>query len=284
MKFCHAVFRERAKEYIEMHYEIERDLKRANIKYNPDVYISFVWFTSILVGLFIEVVLTLLWLKFYPEPSDLKYYTLIPTLALLASLLSYLAFLSYLRMRANERAQDIDAKLPYASNFISAMTTTGINPIFIFEKISKQKIYGEVATEFGLIYRDISLFGNDIITAIYNGIERTPSEKLQDFLQGIASTIITGGRLKPYFMTKADEYMKENRIAQKSRLETLGIVAESYITGVIAFPLFLVVLLSVMMLTAKSQGMMFLWIYLVALGLVPIAQIGFIIAIKTMER
>lgn len=282
-KFCYSVFSNTAKKYVKEHYEIEKDLKKANIKINPEVFISFTWFTGVLIGLIIEIILTILWLKFYPSPGDLRYYTLIPTLAVLGGLLTFLVFLSYPKNIARNRAKDIDAKLPYASNFISAMTTAGINPITIFEKVSKQKIYGEVSKEFELIYRDISLFGDDIITAIYNGIERSPSEKFQEFLQGIVSTILTGGHLKTYFFIKAEEYMKDNRMAQKSRLETLGIMAESFIIVVVAFPLFLVVLLSVMMMTSKQQQLIFLWMYLVALGIIPLAQIGFIIAIKTME-
>jgi flagellar protein FlaJ len=95
------------------------------------------------------------------------------------------------------RAKDIDNRLPYAANFISAMAVGGINPDVIFERISRQKVFGEIQREFQYIYRDIAYYGDDVVTAVRKGIARSPSLKFRDFLQGIVTTITSGGELKP---------------------------------------------------------------------------------------
>ena len=106
--------------------------------------------------------------------------------------------------------------LPYALNFISAMSSAGITPTEIFKSLSKQKIYGEIREESLWIYRDVGFLGRDIISAIKANINRTPSEKFKEFLQGVIVTVQSGGALKPYFMSKADQYTRENRIASKA--------------------------------------------------------------------
>ena len=85
-----------------------------------------------------------------------------------------------------------------------------------------------------------------------------------------------------YFLTKAEEYMRENRRQQKEFLETLGIMAESYVTVVIAAPLFLIIMFSVMSLFGggSSSGIV---MYLLAFVMLPLANIGFAIVIQSMS-
>jgi flagellar protein FlaJ len=83
-------------------------------------------------------------------------------------------------------------------------------------------------------------------------------------------------------MAKADEYMRENRRMQKEFLETLGVLAESYVTTVVAAPLFLIIMFSVMSLFGggSSTGMI---MYLMAFIILPLGNLGFAIAIQSMS-
>ena len=138
---------------------------------------------------------------------------------------------------------------------------------------------GEIQKEALWIVRDIDVFNQDIITALRNAIERSPSVLFQDFLQGIITTITSGGELKPYFTMKAKEYMRYYGMEQKKFHEALAMLAESFIIVVVAFPLFLIVMMSLMVFVGGNPKATMQFFYIVIFFLIPLSQVGFIYAI-----
>ncbi|HDN50246.1 MAG TPA: hypothetical protein ENG06_00555 [Thermoplasmatales archaeon] len=76
--------------------------------------------------------------------------------------------------------------------------------------------------------------------------------------------------------------MRENRRQQKEFLQTLGVLAESYVTVVIAAPLFLIIMFSVMAMFGggASSGTL---MYVIAFVMLPLANMGFAIVIQSMS-
>jgi flagellar protein FlaJ len=194
----------------------------------------------------------------------------------------YAMLLSRPKSKAKARRRKIDMNLAYAINFISAMASAGVTPTEIFKSLSKQEIYGEVKEECAWIYRDVGLLGYDILTAIKTNIARTPSQKFKEFLQGMVVTVTSGGSLKTYFMHKADQYLWENRNSQKQLLETLGIMAESYVTAAVAGVLLLLIVIPLMMIITGDWNSTFLFILI--LIVVPLIHIGFAVVIRGMSQ
>jgi flagellar protein FlaJ len=146
--------------------------------------------------------------------------------------------------------------------------------------LAKQDVYGEIQKEMAWIVRDAEVLGIDLLTALSRAQDRSPSVKLQDFLQGISTNLATGGDLDTYFQDKSEQYLTENRQQQESFIESLGVLAESFVTVVVAAPLLIVVLMSVM--TTFSSGGSLTMGYILTLLVVPASQFGFILAINTM--
>lgn len=187
--------------------------------------------------------------------------------------------------RAKKRARKIDKKLSSSMSFISAMASADVPVDTIFKELAKQKIYGEIKEEAEWITRDTELLGVDILTAIKNAANRTPSSKFQEFLQGVITTATSGGQLKPYFLMKADQYQKEDKLDLKKRMESMGLLAESYVTVVVAFPLFLVVIMAIMALISKTGSGFVVTLLFVVVGLmIPLSQFGFIFVIWNSEQ
>ncbi|RLE45124.1 hypothetical protein DRJ22_05040, partial [Candidatus Woesearchaeota archaeon] len=158
-------------------------------------------------------------------------------------------YLSLPASKAKSRAKKIDRYLPYATNFINTMSVAGISPAEIFEALSKADLYGEIQKEAQKIVTEIKMMGLDTITALKNAIEISPSEKFKEFLQGIIAVIQSGSELGPYFERCVERYMTRDLVDRKRNLETLAIMAEAFVVTVIAFPLFLVIIISIMGLT-----------------------------------
>jgi flagellar protein FlaJ len=194
--------------------------------------------------------------------------------------ITYLVFLIYPSIVAGGRRRNIDATLPYAINYITAMSTAGIPPAEIFRQLGSSPIYGESATEARFITLEIDLFGKDLIDALRLISATTPSLRMKEFLQGAMGCISAGSSLTDYFRTKAEQYSLENRQTQKVFLDTLGLIAESYVTAMVAGPLFLIILQSIMAILSSSSQPIFL--YLIIYLMIPFGSLMFVILISSM--
>lgn len=186
--------------------------------------------------------------------------------------------------KAKARGRSIDLKISQAMSFVSAMASADVNIDAIFKELATQKIYGEVAEEAAWITRDTELLGVDILTAIKNGAIRTPSKRFQDFLQGVVTTATSGGQLKPYFLTKAEQYERENKLEMLQRVETMGLLAETFVTVVVAFPLFLVIIIAIFAIIGGGGSFMITVLWGIVGGMIPVAQFGFVFFMYSLAQ
>ena len=263
----------------------KKGLQAAHMEIRPGAYLSFTLLSTILAVLITGCILLPLVFVILPLLHVILGTGLLIFIAILPAIVGvalYGILLSRPSSMAKTRKRKINSNLSYAVNFISAMASAGVTPTEIFKSLSKQEIYSEISEEAAWIYRDVELLGLDILTAIKTNIERTPSERFKEFLQGMVVTVTSGGSLKTYFMHKADQYMWENRQAQKQMMETLGIMAESYVTAAVAGILLLLIVIPLMMIISGSWNPGFLFVLI--LVVVPLIHIGFAVVIRIMSE
>ncbi len=188
--------------------------------------------------------------------------------------ITYSLYLLKPELQRRSRKRDLESNLPYALNFMGALASAGIVPEEVFAILARQNVYGEVAQQAGLITRDTRLFGNDLVTAMHDASRRSPSQQFEEFLQGAVSTVTSGGDLKTYFLAKAEHFSAENHRQQKAFLESMGVMAESYVVVAAAAPLFLIVIISVMVLLQDGLNPIFM-LNLVVLLVMPATHITF---------
>ncbi len=220
--------------------------------------------------------------------STLFLYLLFPTnatallLLIVTSVVPVVIGLVYLQLpasKAKARGKKIDLHLPYVANFINTMSVAGISPSEVFGTLASISLYGEVQKEAKKITTEIELMGVDAVTALKNAIAISPSRKFKEFLQGIVEVLQSGSELAPYFDRCVDRYMFDDLQERKKNLESLAIMAESFVVTVIAFPLFLVIIFSIMGLT--GGGISFGFLYILSLMILPMAYFGFYVMMKS---
>jgi len=298
-RFCFNLLGMRMKAQREQYSQLRNDLISARLKTPFEVYISTAIVSSVLVGLIAAAGLGFLtW--FLNLPNLIKYKGAVPAsflilsqhsliigtvFAIIFSLLvfggmTYAVFLVYPSVVAGNRRRNIDATIPYAINYITSMSTAGITPAEIFRLLGDSPIYGESSVEARYIAREIDIFGRDLIDAIRIVSASTPSRRMKEFLQGAMASISSGGNLTDYFRNKANQYALENRQTQKMFLDTLALIAESYVTAMVAGTLFLIILQSIMSVLGGDAKPMFL--YIIIYLMIPFGSMMFIIMISSM--
>ncbi len=187
---------------------------------------------------------------------------------------------------AKRRGDMIEKYLPYAASYTAAMSAANATPAKIFRSLAMNKeIYGDVADDAAMVYRDVTLLGYDLITAMKLSVDRAASVWLTEFFQGMIGTLTAGGQLKLYFLNRAEHYMRENRTRLGQFLESIALLAESYIVVAVAMPLFLIVMLVIMFWVSgsgaeMSEGML----YGIVLGFIPMIHIAYAILVYTSSK
>ncbi len=289
----------RAKSRRDDFVELRSDLMQARIKTPFEAYLSTAYLSSLIAGLGMALLIgTITFLL--NIPSMITYRGAVPgfltglsdfrlligtSIAVALSLLifggvTYLSFMMYPKVVAGNRRRNINATLPYAINYVTAMSTAGITPAEVFRLLGESPIYGETAVEARFITREIDMFGKDLIEAMRTVSTFTPSPRMKEFLQGAMATISSGANLTNYFRNKATQYTQENHQEQKGFLETLGLIAESYVTAMVAGTLFLIILQSIMSIIGGDASPIFLIIIIYLI--VPFGSIMFVILISSM--
>jgi flagellar protein FlaJ len=284
--FCWAVLGRYVQRRGNIKPELEENLFKAHIKIRPEEYVAYAMMTALLTAIAtIFLGILLFFFLLMPMMGFLVGFIFLILLAVFPPLLAYAAIMMGPGLARKKRERLINARISGAMSFISAMASAEVPVDVIFKELSKESVYGEVAEEARWITRDTELLGVDILTAIREGAQRSPSTKFQDFLQGVVTTSTSGGQLKPFFLMKAEQYEKEDRLEMRKKMETLGMLAESFITVVVAFPLFLVVIMAIMALISKSGSDLVVTLLFVVVGfMIPISQFGFIFVIWNMEQ
>jgi flagellar protein FlaJ len=283
-RFSYRVFKKSVEETARKNVHLRLTLQRAHINLRPEVYLAYSYMNMamafVVTGVFVLMLILFNAFGLFTVPTT-AFLVLVPLPAILAAII-YLTTFILPDLRSGSRARDIDAKLPYALNYISIMASAGITLDKIFASLAKQPVYGEIASEAAWLSRDLTLLGKDMIGAITAAIDRSPSIKFQDFLQGTVINITSGGDMKNYFRSKSEQFAYENRQDSKKFLDNLGVIAESFVTVVVAAPLFMLVLLSVLSMFGTGGKQSLRIGYMMILLVLPLAQLGFGFTIKSV--
>jgi len=298
-RVCFNLIGHRMKPLRGKYMKLRSDMMEARLSTPFEAYLSTAYITALVVGLVAAVFIGLItWLLRLPDmivyrgalPEiflafsgyRLIFGTIVITILslLIFGGITYFVFLLYPGIVAGDRRRKIDATLPYAINYITAMSTAGITPDEIFRLLGESTIYGESAVEARYITREIDFFGRDLLEALRSVSFVTPSDRMKEFLQGAIASISSGSNLTEYFRAKSKQYTVENHQEQKTFLETLGLIAESYVTAMVAGMLFLIILQSIMTILSGDSNPILL--YVIIYLIIPFGSIMFIILISSM--
>lgn len=253
-------------------------LAKADIPRRPDMYLAIHYAWAALLALVTVLGLVATWAL----GGGLPLYALVATAGLVAVGACYGWAFQGPRVKGFMRGERLDEQLPFAVNYMASMAKANVTPEQIVRNLARQPVYGEVTVEARRIQRDLEGLGLDLVTALQRAAERAPSPKFHDFLQGLLMAVSAGGSLEGYLDTKADQFMEDLTQDQEAFLETLSVIAESYVTVVLAGPLFVLILLTVLILFGTTEVFSLDLGYILMLVIVPLANLGFAISIDTI--
>jgi flagellar protein FlaJ len=168
---------------------------------------------------------------------------------------------------------------------MAAITEAGLPPQIAFRLVSKFEEYGEISTEMKKITSNIEVYGIDPLTAIKQVASRTPSEDFKQVLLGFVTTTESGGNISTYLKNAGQEALFQWRMRREKFLNQLSTFAEIYTGLLIAAPLFIISLFSVMgMIQPTLAGFDILTLTKLSIYfIVPLMNIGFLAFLRGIE-
>lgn len=287
----------------EKYLEMRKNLRTAHIFKPYEEYVSEAIVISIIVGIiglllgiiigyivFTRVHLPTL---LFSDPALAEFmriftpYKIYTTIAIIGSLffiligfIVYKLLMIYPSFQASIRKVNIDTQLPHAVMYMYALSRGETNIVEIIRSVAElPNVYGEISREFSMIMRDMELLGIDFMSSLRHVQDETPSQNLNEFLGNLVTLIDNGGEITDFFSMQIDSYRIKSKTEHSLFLDMLGMIAEGYVTGFVAGPLFLII---VAVTLGSMKGSMTGLLLGMTFGVLPFGSIGFIFLIDLM--
>ena len=116
----------------------------------------------------------------------------------------------------------------------------------MFEVIIATGEYKNTRKEFIGLVNQINVYGYDLVTALRDAADKSPSKKLAELYRGLATTVVSGGDLQNFLDKRAQTLLFEYRLDREKYTKMTESFMDIYISIVIAAPMiFMLVLIMI---------------------------------------
>lgn len=234
---------------------LERELIKAKLQFVPLNYISVMLFTTLLsfiVGTFIMT-----FFLFFNLGPNLPIITFVEEslgsrllkifwIPLVAPIVTFLFMYFYPSLEKKSSASKIDVELPFVTIHMAAISNSLVEPSQIFKIIISTGEYPNVSKEFIRLLNEVNIHGYNLVSALRDVALNCPSKDLSELLNGLATTITSGGDLPGFFDKRSETLLFKHRIQREKSTRASETFMDIYISVVIAAPMILMLLLVMM--------------------------------------
>jgi flagellar protein FlaJ len=283
LAMAYQVMGDKSDRFMPLFKDLERTLQQSGLRINFKAYVSLTVLSSLLITASVAIVLPVM-------------LVVVSNMALASALLfgfggalftwafTIIGFYLYPVYCADKHKRELDDELPFTSGYMAILASAGVSPEKIFYSLSNLDVPLAASTEAKEVIKNINLFGLDIISALEKTSSRTPSKKFRDTIEGIISTIHTGGNLGGFLREKFRTAMKLKKLNLKKYSDNLSVLSEVYVALLLTGPLLLVIMVSVMsVLGGGGLGLLSpdLLLSLLTYLLIPVCAVIFLIILDS---
>ena len=248
---------------------LNESLKSSNLHFLSKTYISIIFFLSTCIS----ILALLISLAFFTN-NILIYILRTFFLTVFSFILVFTLVYIYPLSVMGSRKRAIKNDLPFAIIHMAAVAGSGAQPITMFQLILESKEYKGLEPEIRRIVNYVNLFGYDFSTSLRLVAITTPSREFKELLNGLVSTIGSGGGLKEYLDQKAKDALANYKTDRKKYVEQVSSYSDIYVGVLIAAPLLFFTTLAIIHVIGGTIG---------GLSISTLAVIGTYIAVPLLN-
>jgi Flp pilus assembly protein TadB len=273
--------------------KLNADLRKMNSPFVVGTYVSMILFTMSVAVIF--SILLFIILLFFNIGFTFPFFSLVNESTLLRALKVFWVIFAipiftgilmyfYPQSESKNIGAKIDQELPFVAIHMSAIAASGVEPVSIFKVIIKNEEYRYSRLEFRKLLNLINFQGADLVNALKRVSNSSPSTKLRELLDGLATTINSGGELHGFLEKHADTLLFDYKIEREKYTKTAETFMDIYISIVIAAPMILLMLFVIM----GSTGMYFMGLTtnlmsVLIIFIIIVLNIGFLVFLRLKQ-
>lgn len=242
-----------------MFQTLRKDLFRTNLNFVPTAYISMILTATLISVIFSVIIFTIL---LFIEVGGFPNLVLVSNkferlpqifwIPIVIPILIFLFMYTYPSLERKALEQKINQELPFATINMSSISSSMVEPTNIFKIIISTEEYPNLRRELVKLMNQINIYGYDLVTALKHSSFSSPSKKLSELYNGLATTITSGGELSDFFDKRSESLLLDYRLEREKYTKTAETFIDIYISVVIAAPMILMLLF--MMIQISGLG------------------------------
>lgn len=261
---------------------IKSDLLRSNIGLGLSEYFYVAMFVTLFAFVIEFPTVVIIMAILLQDPIIAFMFSLSLTIVIVVGVFFF--FYTYPSMLAGRRRKDIDAALPFVTTFMATIAASGAPMVTMFKVMVGFEDYGEISKEFEKIYRDVEVFGMDLVGAIRKTASRTPSEELKELLWGLENVLTSGSNVESFLREKSRLFIAEFKRRLEKYSATMSLLIEVYLTVVLVGSIFFIIMTSLMSIIGGGSNIFIVFLqFLVVFVILPVVSLGFILLLKTIS-
>ena len=224
---------------------LREDILKSNLRTTPDALVSLALFVVTITSVAAAVLVLAAFLTGF----------LLLAMAIVAPPIALLLVLNSAKISQSSRSYALENELPFMIGYMEVLAGGGVSPIQTLRRIANMdKILPASSKEAKLILVDTDVFGVDPITALEKAADHNPNKVFAEFLYGYTTVLKTGGNAQAYVNSKLKEIMDARSLKIRRTSETIGTMAEAYITVTAVLGISLFTLYQVQAIVAHSTA------------------------------
>jgi len=251
------------------------EMKKANMPYLLSTYISMMLFGSMIAFLILLIASPILIVSEIINP-------VVGIAGIFAVPLGiFIIFYIYPSSEASSNKTKINDELPFAVMHMSAIAGSGIEPSKVFGILATSDEYPSIRKEMMKIMNQLNFYGYNLVAALRATAKTTPSERFANVMNGIATTISSGGNLKEYLNKIAEDTLLDYKLRRRRFTTISETYADIYTGLLVAAPLmFMLILVLMNVIGGGFGGMDPGTLSLIGIGVLVVVNIGFLVFLQ----
>jgi flagellar protein FlaJ len=257
---------------------LSSSLKKANMPFLLSTYLSMALFGMLLAFIVMILLIPVIIITEIINPI----YAIVGLIVV--PIVVLIMFLVYPSSEASSLKGKVNDELPFAVMHMAAIAGSGIEPSRVFEILATSNEYPALRKEMMKIVNQINFYGYNLVSALRNTAKTTSSQRFADILNGIATTISSGGDLKEYLSKIASDTLLDYKLRRKRFTTISETYADIYTGLLVAAPLmFMLILVLMNVIGGGIGGMSTESLALIGIGVLVVVNIGFLVFLQVSQ-
>jgi flagellar protein FlaJ len=178
--------------------------------------------------------------------TESQLFTVSIVLSLSTTILTFLIGLIYPVYKGSQFRSSLENNIVYSLSYMAVLSSSGMPIERIFKRVSEIEDNPPLNLLTHKFLINVNMFGVDILNALREMANRSPSKTLAKQIESIRTTIMTSGDLKTLLIYEVERQLQKKKEILKNNLATLVYLGEIYVTLMVVMPVLFILMITIL--------------------------------------